>query len=175
MYYPLSEIVGNLYTDGSEFIFPEDGTFYKGPYFLTSDGKFFTEKTLLPNSKEIIRASQTNSPSLYTPDYFIPEVSEDDYRLGYIVRQVIKRVNSGPDSIIEVKKQDYYKFRDNPLYIRASFKWVIVGPALDNLSNPLYPIYGTATINKKTIDGLREQIPGIEHFFKNYTEFIRNP
>jgi hypothetical protein len=49
MYYPLSQITPNLYTNGNEFFI--NGESYTGYYFKTSKGKYFTGKTPndLPN------------------------------------------------------------------------------------------------------------------------------
>lgn len=48
MYYPLSQITTNLYTNGDEFTYNDTDNIaqsYTGNYFKTSDGKFFTGKT----------------------------------------------------------------------------------------------------------------------------------
>jgi hypothetical protein len=48
MYYPLSQITTNLYTNGDEFVYLDagkDNQAYTGNYFKTSDEKFFTGKT----------------------------------------------------------------------------------------------------------------------------------
>jgi hypothetical protein len=48
MYYPLSQITTNLYTNGDEFTYNDTDNVaqsYTGNYFKTSDGKFFTGKT----------------------------------------------------------------------------------------------------------------------------------
>jgi len=48
MFYPLSQITTNLYTNGDEFVYldpSKNNPPYTGNYFATSDGKFFTGKT----------------------------------------------------------------------------------------------------------------------------------
>ena len=59
-YYPLSQIQTNLFTNGNEYIFKNSLSPYKGPYYKTSDGKFYSEK--IPNnlSREIVLVDQTN-------------------------------------------------------------------------------------------------------------------
>ena len=44
-YYPLSQITPNLYTNGEEFVYKNTFTPYKGHYWKTSKGKFYTGKT----------------------------------------------------------------------------------------------------------------------------------
>lgn len=45
MYYPLSQVISNLFTNGNEFVYLSNKTSYSGYYWKTSDGKFFTGKT----------------------------------------------------------------------------------------------------------------------------------
>ncbi len=173
MYYPLSEITPDLYTEGSEFIYRDSGASYKGYYFSTTDGRFYTEKTLLPSSKEIVRGVIIEKKDPTSPEQHIPEPTDSDYELGYITRYVSKRVNSGIDTMREISKEEYDKLRSNPLYIKVEFKWQIVGNILDDYSNPSIPVYGLIHINKKTVDTLERSMPGIGSFFKNYAEFAK--
>jgi len=45
MYYPLSQITSNLYTNGGEYIIKDTNLSYSGPYWKTSSGKIYTGKT----------------------------------------------------------------------------------------------------------------------------------
>ena len=45
MYYPLSQITSNLYTNGEELIYKSSNSSYSGYYWKSSDGKYFTGKT----------------------------------------------------------------------------------------------------------------------------------
>ena len=51
MYYPKSQIVTNLYTNGQEYVIKSNSANYIGNYWKTSNGKFFTGKT--PEDKNI--------------------------------------------------------------------------------------------------------------------------
>ena len=42
MYFPKSQITPNLFTNGNEFVFIVTNEPYKGSYFTTSTGKFYT-------------------------------------------------------------------------------------------------------------------------------------
>ena len=44
MYYPLSQITSNLYTNGGEYIIEATNALYRGYYWKTSQGKYFTGK-----------------------------------------------------------------------------------------------------------------------------------
>jgi hypothetical protein len=45
MYYPLSQITTNLYTNGGEYVYLNNKQNYTGYYWKTSSGKFFSGKT----------------------------------------------------------------------------------------------------------------------------------
>lgn len=45
MYYPLSQITSNLNTNGEEFAYADTKQEYKGYYWTTSSGKYYTGKT----------------------------------------------------------------------------------------------------------------------------------
>ena len=174
MYYPLSEITENLYTSGTEYVDLITGQSYVGYYFSTTDGKYFTGKTVSSTSKELIKAVQrSNSFLVSTPSSYYPIPEEKDYEAGYMTRYVIKRVNSGAETIREVSKEQYEKTIPNPLYAQAEFKWLITGNYYDDLSNLMYPIYGIIHTNRRTIFDLESKIPEISQVFKNYTEFAK--
>jgi len=45
MYYPKSQIKTNLYTNGNEYVFIDNGDIYQGFYYKTSTGEYFTGRT----------------------------------------------------------------------------------------------------------------------------------
>jgi len=59
MYYPLSQIKTNLYTNGGEYSIIPSGQNYTGYYFKTSTGKYYTGKTPqdLPNDELVLITS----------------------------------------------------------------------------------------------------------------------
>lgn len=62
MYYPKSQIVTNLYTNGQEYVLKSNNQNYIGFYWKTSDGKFFTGKTPEDkNIQELINATSISS------------------------------------------------------------------------------------------------------------------
>jgi len=65
MYYPLSQIKTNLYTNGGEYTTISSGQNYTGYYFKTSTGKYYTGKTPqdLPNEELTPITNITSIPS----------------------------------------------------------------------------------------------------------------
>ena len=72
MYYPLSQITPNLYTNGNEYALnPNDpSTIYSGYYWKSSEGKFFTGKTPQDINVQqlypILSIDLTNYPNIST-------------------------------------------------------------------------------------------------------------
>jgi hypothetical protein len=54
MYYPLSQITTNLSTNGGEYIYSSTKENYKGSYFKTSKGEYFTGKTPQDGPNELL-------------------------------------------------------------------------------------------------------------------------
>jgi hypothetical protein len=64
MYYPKSQVKTNLYTNGGDFILLNNSTPYKGYYYETSNGRYFSGRT--PNespSFEIVKINPNESPT----------------------------------------------------------------------------------------------------------------
>jgi hypothetical protein len=173
MYYPKSEITPNLSTNGTEFVYVSTGKLYKGPYYATSDGKFYTGAEYSPNAQEIIKSSIKSVSKSSTPINFIPQPSSTDYNNGFFIRYVIKRVNSGIETIKEINETDYYTIIRNPLYNATQFKWKLTGPLYDDLSNPNMPVYGIIDTNERTLQQQEYIIPGISKFFVNLAQYSK--
>ena len=54
MYYPLSQITSNLYTNGGEFAYANTKQEYIGHYYKTSKGEYFTGKTPQNGPNELL-------------------------------------------------------------------------------------------------------------------------
>jgi len=78
MYYPLSQITPNQYTNGGEFQFKSNGQNYAGYYFITSTGKYFTGKN--QNDTPVEELIQT------TVETFVdPLVTSDSVKLPEVI------------------------------------------------------------------------------------------
>lgn len=104
------------------------------------------------------------------PVPFLPSPSDNDYRIGFIDRYVVGRVNT--TSITEVSL-DVYDTIVNPLYIKTEFRWKIVGPLNSKYSNKILLQEGVIDYNKKQILNLNNKIPGSKDLFTNYTQFYK--
>ena len=191
MFYPLSKITPSLHTSGSEFFLKETQKDYKGSYYSTYDGKFFTEKTPSSNSKELIKYSKLSTrsensvSSLYnkitntgksSPKYikaFTVLPTEADYANGFIQRYYTRRVNGDASSIKEVNKEDFNTVKTNPLYTQVEVTWIITGVLEDTILAQGIISHGVVTKNYQTILAAEKQIPQLLSVVQDFSEFSK--
>ena len=134
MYFPLSQIKQNQYTNGGEYILTSTSEDYVGYYFSTSTGKYYSGKNTYdtPNI-ELINSDSRISPPTFNPGfnegvitvdpylqiisnveiynnifkpYYNPEYPTDqDYVIGEFRRYFCKRTNN--IFYIEIDKTQY--------------------------------------------------------------------
>ena len=173
MYYPKSEITPNLYTGGTELVNAVTGEYYKGPYYTTSDGKFYTGSDYSPSAQELTRPTITTVQNTSSPKQYTPLPTAIDYTNGFFIRYVIKRVNSGFETIKEINSKDFTSVQNNPLYNSVAFKWKLTGKLYDDLSNMNHPVYGIINTNKRTLLAEEKKVPGISKFFINLAQYSK--
>jgi hypothetical protein len=80
MYYPLSQITSNLNTNGGEFAYADTEQEYKGYYWTTSSGKYYTGKTPqdIP-TQELIKLSFKGDIGEAVLDGPSPELTIDNF------------------------------------------------------------------------------------------------
>ena len=81
MYYPLSQIKSNLYTNGNEFVLLSSNQSYIGFYWKTSKGKYYTGKTPqdIPN-EELIPSFEYSSESIAKNSNIPLSLNQEDTR-----------------------------------------------------------------------------------------------
>jgi len=135
-YYPKSQIKTNLYTNGGELVYALNLEPYKGYYYQTSDGKYFSGQTPnTPASQELILDTLAqSSPRVETPlsyvnytqdslnyiniinpnlspiqiPVYIPTLpTQQDYQIGTFRRYFCKKTNE--IIYIEINKNTFDK------------------------------------------------------------------
>lgn len=104
------------------------------------------------------------------PISFLPNPTDNDYRVGYIDRYIVSRVNM--NQIIEVSK-DLYQSITDPIYSKYSFKWKIKGTLNNKYDGRMLLEEGVINYNKKQIDILTPKVAGIREIFNNYIQFYK--
>lgn len=130
-YYPSSKILANQNTNGTEY--SVNGKPYRGKYYKTYDGKFFSganpqvgpSEPLTPinrysgfptsnivlnqDSDDLATRNAVQSDLIVRskgrPTSFYPQPNSDDYKRGYLIRYFTKKENS--TSIIEISEEEY--------------------------------------------------------------------
>jgi len=116
MYFPESQIVTNLYTNGGELMYISSNQEYIGYYFKTLSGQYYTGKNqndgfnqlLVPivtintvlspldsnlNYVRVIGGSLSNTVLKYLP-YYLPQLpTQEDYQISEFRRYFCKKVN----------------------------------------------------------------------------------
>ena len=171
MYYPKSEIVLVSNTPGTQLLVKSTKRPYIGDYYITNDGKFFSGKEHSSATQElipIIQKSKINNDSKsYDFHYAMP--SDKEYEKGFFTRFVLKRVNSGFETILEVDQTEYERATKDPLYTAEKFTWKLTGPLYTTPEG----IPGIVNTNQKTLEGLEKKIPGITNYFTNLAQYAK--
>lgn len=96
MYFPKSQITSNLYTNGEELVYVNDNTNYKGSYFKTSTGEYYSGASPQdkPNLSLKIKSIQT-------------ETLEDEFVINSITKII-------PSSFTQLKNIDVNFTRSLP-------------------------------------------------------------
>lgn len=152
MYYPLSQIQTNLYTDGNSpnlLKYVSNNQAYIGYYWKTSDGKYFSGKTPQDALSEplilVFQDKLTPTTTIFASGYtriksakikniiqnYTPQPTTDEYNAGEFVRYFYKKTNEL--LYMEINKDDYFNLaKKNPqydysLYIPFYIHWKLTG------------------------------------------------
>jgi hypothetical protein len=188
-YYPLNKITPNQYTSGNQFTLISTGQDYKGYYFSTYDGKYFTGEMCSPDSKELSKNSDAIKPTLNLgtaaydslrtsniptqPEHYTSVPTEQDYKNGYYLRYFTKRVNGDLSTITEVTKTVYDSMSNNPLYNRVQIQWMLTGPIEDKYITGML-VLGVVNRNIKTITQAARQMQYLDQYLVNPTQYYKN-
>ena len=155
MYYPKSQIEPNLYTNGEEFVYVGTITFYAGPYYKTSKGKYFTGnipgdgnnlelelfetlETTIDSEVETVTVLDSTyvqtifgTDTLLIPKYIQPIPTEEEYTRGVFKRYFCKKTNQ--IQYLEIDKLTYENLISQNSeylwqnYLPFSIDWILTG------------------------------------------------
>ena len=83
--------------------------------------------------KKISRGSNKTNPSKIQTT--VPKPTEEDYRIGYILRFFVQKTNDNSSPIYEVDNSTYNSLLSKPIYKGTIIKWRIRGPLQNKLDN----------------------------------------
>jgi hypothetical protein len=184
IYQPKTRVSKPSSTRGGEFIEKESGKEYKGTYVKAYKDTYYAGSSLDQKGvelKEAVAPVERNpfitlalNLGLAALQGFLEKlISNGDRLRGKTKRYFIKAKNSG--KVSEVSKDTYQQAQTTlPNQIFAEIDWVIKGPAEDkNINGYMYE--GAESKNKKTIQALEKQMPGVSLLIKDYKFLVEEP
>jgi hypothetical protein len=197
MYFPKSQVKTNLYTNGGEFILLNSNTIYRGYYYVTSNGRYFSGRT--PNESptfELIKSTPPINPSTPISDdnYYVvetgyynsknlsfnqtppsppkqsyPIVTDNDYKLGEFQRYFLKKGNE--TKFLEISLEDYRKYinRDRDVLFEL-YTPIQINWVLTGEEKQVYQVNQSIVARAE-----REQnLPGFTQYFRGkFTQFYK--
>jgi hypothetical protein len=171
-------------TSGNEFVEKLTGKVYKGFYIETYRDTFLAGKSPEDGGVELVKIDQgANFIQRITPvglslltaiftKLFKPTPTSGQTKSGVLPRYFVQ--DKLTNKVAETDKQSYDQAQKIPTVRTAQTDWIIKGPAEDQNFNG-YPFEGAASKNKKAIEALEKQMPGISTFITDYSFLVQEP
>lgn len=169
-------------TRGGEFTVKKTGEDYKGKYIETFDKKYYAGTRPEDNGVELQRVNEEFPIGLafaampvlagLLSGFFKLKLKKGDREKGVTKRFFVQDKKN--NKIQETDQDTYLRAKGLPNMNFAQTDWIIKGPAEDKNFNG-YPFEGAASKNKKAIQGLESQMPGISAFITDYSYLVEDP
>ena len=91
---------------------------------------------------------------------YIPELTDVDYKRGYVERYFIQKSNDKASPIYEVNSSGFSKFSKNPFWVTIALDWRLVGEATEVKKS-----------NSVSIRIAAEVMPRIQLYLPNLLQF----
>lgn len=188
-YLPETRLAEPKSTPGEEFVIMGTRDEYRGNYIETFDGKYYAGNSLSLNGVElekvgILGAKEDNLiegvtttaiPLLLSilQKLFKKKPTPQELTKGIAKRYFIQHKQN--NKIAEIDKETYLLAQRELINRRfAETDWIIKGPANDIVISG-YPYEGAASKNKKAIQALEKQMPGISTYITDYSFLVTEP
>lgn len=188
IYVPKSSVKKPKTTDGTEFVVASTQQFYSGSYVKTSQKQYFAGKTVDETGIELQKIKKGFDVPKLTPSgmlkgvgllamilkaVFTKQPSSSDLHNGKTSRFFVKDTATG--KIAETDEQTANQVKAEIPNIKVgSVDWIIQGPAEDRMYG-VYKYEGAISRNKKAIQGLEKDLPGISTFVTDYAFLVQDP
>ena len=104
------------------------------------------------------------------PNTFLPNPIDKDYKIGYIERYVVSKINYNE---ITEASSDVYSKMDSNFFKKAKFKWKITGVLNNKYDGKMLLQQGVIEFNKKQVEQINTIIRGANDVFSNLTQFYK--
>ncbi len=119
---------------------------------------------LLRNSQELPEILENN------PEYSKPIITQSDADRGFVTRYFVRQTNDST-FIVEVDKNQYTQFKDNPRFITTELEWKIVGKLETIMLSNGANLYGVKDTNRITVADIDLTFGGLRGYISDYGEF----
>jgi len=185
VYYPKSKQTKAQAAGPQEFVYKDTGEYHSGQYVKTSDNKYYAGSTTMETGRELEKVkSHANRVDEGLPKtfgilidalggLFRRKPTKSEMQNGVLKRYFVQDKNTG--KIVETDKSTFDLTQQQVLNKGfAQAEWNLNGPAEDKMING-YPFEGAASKNKKAIQALEKQMPGISNFVTDYAYLVQEP
>lgn len=118
----------------------------------------------------LTNASQLEFVLETSPKYVRPTITQTDVDNGFIIRYFLRQAND-QTFIVEVDKNQYQQFKQNPRFIGTEIQWKIIGK-LDTVPlNNGINLYGVKDVNRITVSDADLTFGGLRNYISDYGEF----
>lgn len=108
------------------------------------------------------RTAQTEDIVQLKIETFVPNPDDSDYKIGYIKRFFIQKVNDNDSPIFEINKDFVNIVQKHGLYKTAEIKWRLTGIPQQIMDS-----------NSKSIEFVKEIIPRLALYLPNLLQFAK--
>lgn len=184
VYTPKMKIKTGLYTSGKEWMDAETNEEYKGFYHIYPNNAVYSQADFTELSVELIKytpAIEGVNNSIYFkltgtrfdnythPKYYLPELTDKDYKKANFKRFFVQRKND-LSQIIEVSGKDYARINkknkegiDSGQYNKESINWTISGPI------EIVEAANARVISNSSMVGLSLYLTNLSEFYRTRT------
>lgn len=169
-------------TRGGEYTVKKTGEDYVGKYIETFDKKYFAGTKPEENGVELQKVNEEFPIGLafiaapvvagLLSGFFKAKLRKGDREKGFTKRYFVQEKKTS--KIQETDQDTFMQVKRSPTMNLATVDWIIKGPAEDKNFNG-YPYEGAASKNKKAIQALESQMPGISAYITDYSYLVEDP
>jgi hypothetical protein len=180
-YVPKGRYKKAKHTTGGEFEITKTKELYQGYYIEIYGGKYFAgqapeeqgvELTKLQNGsidfKTILPLVTTLAAGIFGRKLTKPEITKGAIKRYFIQDRKTNKIQEVDEPTYNAAKKEL------PNRVFAQVDWIVKGPAEDKMFGQ-YKYEGAESRNKKTIQDLEKQVPGISTFITDYKYLVQEP
>lgn len=104
------------------------------------------------------------------PQQVKPVVTQSDADRGFLTRYFVRQTND-QTFIVEVDKNQYLQFKQNPRFVTAQLEWKIIGKLNTLEYSTGVNLYGVIDVNRITVANTDLTFGGLKSYITDYGEF----